>query len=221
MGANRPYRSITDLPREIPVFPLPGALLLPGCELPLNIFEPRYIAMVDAAIGSDRLVGMIQPAYESTRRDAPDLCAVGCAGRLTRFAETDDGRYIIALEGLCRFRIDRETTSSTPFRTFAVNFEPFARDFDASHGGDAVDRDAVLRALRDYAGKHALSIDWTAIGSASVETLVNALSMMSPFGPREKQALLEAPDLRSRADLLVAITEMDLAAGEQGHTPLN
>jgi len=221
MGANSPYRSTADLPSEIPVFPLAGALLLPRCELPLNIFEPRYIAMIDAALGGGRLIGMIQPARESVTGASPELKAVGCAGRLTRFAETQDGRYIVSLEGLCRFRIERETTATTPFRTFAVDFGTFGNDFVVSLDEGAIDRDAVLRALRDYAEKHALSIDWSAIASASGETLVNALSMMSPFGPREKQALLEAPDLRSRAEMLVAITEMNLAGDERGRAPLN
>ena len=221
MGANRPYRSVADLPQEIPVFPLPGALLLPRCELPLNIFEPRYIAMIDAALAGERMIGMIQPARDSVVGASPDLQAIGCAGRLTRFAETNDGRYIVSLEGVCRFTIERETTKATPYRKFAVSFAAFADDLVESHGEEAVDRDAVLRALRAFAEKHALQIDWTAITNASGETLVNALSMMSPFGPREKQALLEARDLRARAEMLVAITDMDLAGDERGRAPLN
>ena len=220
MGTNRPYGSSSDLPREIPVFPLPGVLLLPRCDLPLKIFEPRYIAMIDAALGGNRLIGMIQPRHDAAGKDA-SLYAVGCAGRLTRFSETGDGRYIIALEGACRFRVGLETTRDTPYRTFEVDFAPFAEDLAASHGEEDVDRDAVFSALRSYADKHALSIDWSSISSAASETLVNALSMMSPFGAREKQALLEAADLRARAEMLIAITEIELAADSGGRGPLN
>lgn len=219
MALNRRYRNLHDLPGEIPVFPLAGALLLPRCELPLNIFEPRYLAMFDAALRGDRMIGMIQP---SAAAEPPPLFAVGCAGRLTRFAETDDGRLIVSLTGVCRFKILRETTNATAYRTFAVAFEDYSADLVPDHGEDAVDKDAVLRALRAYAEKNALSIDWASVNNASSETLVNALSIMSPFGPGEKQALLEAADLRTRAEMLVAITELELAGYRSpDRSPLN
>ena len=221
MGMNRGYRGIQDLPQEIPVFPLSGSLLLPGCDLPLNIFEPRYIEMIDAALAGDRMIGMIQPKSDAVENRAPLLYSVGCAGRVTRFAETGDGRYLISLTGVCRFCIDHETTAHTPFRTCAVRFETFADDLGAARGEEAIDRDAVFRALRAYALRNALEIDWDAVLKAPGGALVNALSMMSPFGPREKQALLEAANLKMRAELLVAITEIELAANFQPDAPLN
>lgn len=220
MGMNWPYNDAAGLPREIPVFPLPGCLLLPRCELPLNVFEPRYIAMIDAALRGDRIIGMIQPTSVSGDETAPELFPIGCAGKLTRFAETGDGRYIISLEGVCRFEIVRETTA-TPYRTFEVRFANFSNDLIAAGGDEQVDREAVFRALRAYSQKNALSIDWESILKAPSETLVNALAMMSPFGAVEKQALLEARDLGARAEVLVAMTEMLLAGDGADRPPLH
>jgi Lon protease-like protein len=195
----------------IPVFPLSAALLLPRADLPLNIFEPRYLAMVDAALAGDRVIGMVQPdeaAPEAERGSA--LCAIGCAGRITSFAETGDGRYIITLSGIARFRIVDEIITGSLYRRCRVSAAEFASDF--TDGCDApVDRTAVLRTFRAYLKAHNLDADWESIGQASNETLVNTLAMIAPFGAAEKQALLEAPDLRARAEALVAITEMTLA----------
>ncbi len=221
MGMNRIYRGIQDLPQEIPVLPLSGSLLLPRCDLPLNIFEPRYIEMIDAALAGDRMVGMIQPKIDALENRRPLLYSVGCAGRVTRFAETGNGHYFISLAGVCRFCVDHETTAHTEYRTCAVRFQPFADDLGAATGEEAIDRDAIFRALRAYALRNALEINWDAIGKTSGGTLVNALSMMSPFGPREKQALLEAADLKMRAELLVAMTEIELAANIQPDAPVN
>lgn len=218
---NRPYLDIGELPKELPVFPLAGCLLLPRAELPLNIFEPRYLAMVDAALAGARVIGVIQPAAESAAEPKPALCSVGCAGRITRFAETGDGRYFISLEGVCRFRSGTETTRDTPFRMFDVNYSDFFQDLAPQGGAEQADRDAVLKALRAYAERNSIAVDWESVAKASDETLINSLSMMSPFGIKEKQALLEASSLRARADVLIAIAEMDLAGGGKARPPLH
>src|ERR1700742_1334213 len=213
MPINAEYRGPGDLPELIPVFPLPGALLLPRGQMPLNIFEPRYLAMVDDSLrDGHRLIGMIQP--DATRKgpaDKPPLYKVGCAGRITQLAESGDGRYLIELTGVSRFRIEQELNVATAYRQCRITFAPFADDFVARKGEDAVDRPALLVALRDFLKANDLKADWDGIEKAPNEALVNALSMMSPYGPAEKQALLEAPDLKTRAEILVAITEIDLA----------
>lgn len=217
---NRPFQDIVELPRQLPVFPLAGCLLLPRAELPLNIFEPRYLAMVDASLASDRMIGMIQPLPEAAAETRPTLFAVGCAGKITRFAETGDGRYFISLEGVCRFRTRLEHERSEGFRIFDVEYEDFAADMMGQTASAAPDRSAVVDALRAYAERHAMRIDWDSVAKASDEDLVNSLAIMSPFGVKEKQALLEARDLRDRAAVLVAIAEMELA-GDGGRAPLH
>ena len=211
------YRGPSDMPATLPVFPLPGALLLPRGQMPLNIFEPRYIAMIDEAMKTNRLIGMIQPETEMTLSSRQsDLYSVGCVGRITQFAEAGDGRYLITLTGVCRFRIASELAAITPFRQCAMHYEEFATDFQAHAEEELVDREAVLLALRQFSEANGLSIDWKGIEAASNEALVNALSMMAPFGTREKQALLEAADLKTRAELLVAITQIELARRDDG-----
>ncbi|HRK23326.1 MAG TPA: LON peptidase substrate-binding domain-containing protein [Beijerinckiaceae bacterium] len=211
MPSNVQYQGPAQLPEVIPIFPLAGALLLPRGQMPLNIFEPRYLAMVDAALAGDRLIGMIQPINEKAGEAPPDLMAVGCVGRLTEFAETGDGRYLITLTGIARFRLIEEVVTDAPFRKAQVSTAPFRPDFIARLGEDAVDREAVLIALRAFSDAKAVEIDWESVGQASNEALVNALSMMCPYGLKEKQALLEAPDLKTRAELLIALTEIDLS----------
>jgi hypothetical protein len=213
MGMNAIYRSAADCPQTVPLFPLPGALLLPRGQMPLNIFEPRYLAMIDDALKSHRVIGMIQPDpdAEDSARLAPALCRVGCIGRITQLAETGDGRYLLTLTGVARFEIVEEVRALTPYRQANVSYQRFASDFEARAGEDAVDRAGLLRALKDFAAANELKIDWKGVNEAPNEALVNALSMMAPFGAKEKQALLEAPDLRGRAEMLVAITEMELA----------
>jgi uncharacterized protein len=214
MSMNVAYKGPGDCPAVIPVFPLPGALLLPRGQMPLNIFEPRYLAMVDDALRSDRVIGMIQPDAEAGEQPmAPRLYRVGCAGRITQFAETGDGRYLISLTGIGRFRVEEELSTTTPYRKCRVSFDPFAADFHARAGEEAVDRAGVLRALKDFVEANDLKVDWAGIEEAPNEALVNALCMMSPFGPREKQAMLEAPDLKTRAEVLIAVTEMELVRG--------
>lgn len=212
MSINKPYEDPADLPAVIPIFPLPGALLLPRGDLPLNIFEPRYLTMVDDVLKSHRLIGMIQPAPGAgDPTEATPLAFIGCAGRITQFAETGDGRYMLALTGVARFRILGELTVRTPYRQCRVDFAEFCDDLVIAAGAGDVDRTAILQTLEKFAEANRLRIDWDEVEQAANETLVNALSMMCPFGPSEKQALLEAPDLKSRADVLIAITEINLA----------
>lgn len=214
MGMNAVYKGPEDCPSVIPVFPLSGALLLPRGQMPLNIFEPRYLAMVDDALRGHRVIGMIQPEIESGRQpEMPGLLKVGCLGRITQFAETGDDRYILTLTGISRFRLVDELAVTTPYRQARVSYEPFTVDFTARAGEEEVDRESLLKALRAFARANELKIDWKGVNEAANEALVNALAMMCPFGPREKQALLEAPSLKERAEVLVAITEIELARG--------
>src|SRR6202022_5100941 len=202
-----------DLPEVIPVFPCPGALLLPRGQMPLYIFEPRYLAMVDDALrDGHRLIGMIQPDITHSRsEERPALFRVGCVGRITQLAESGDGRYILELTGVARFKIVEELTALTAYRQCKVDFFSYGDDFTARKGEEDVDRQALLEVLTDFLEANNLKVDWEGIESAPNEALVNALAMMSPYGPPEKQAMLEAPDLKTRAEILIAVTEMDLA----------
>jgi Lon protease-like protein len=221
MAMNATYLGPSDLPDVLPVFPLSGALLLPRGQMPLNIFESRYLAMIDDALRGFRLVGMVQREQDDETLTVPPLFSVGCAGRITQFAETGDGRYLVTLTGVSRFRIADELPTLTPYRQCRVDFSRFGVDFEPRAGEDQVDRDGVIGTLEKFVKANNLRIDWKGIHEAPNEALVNALAMMSPFGAREKQALLEAPDLRARAEMLIAITEMDLARSEDGSdTPL-
>ena len=223
MPMNAAYHRPSDLPTVIPVFPLPGALLLPRGQMPLNIFEPRYLEMIDDSLrDGHRLVGMIQPdpAHPGSE-DKPRLFKIGCVGRITQFAETGDGRYLIQLTGIARFRIEEELNVATAYRQCRVSYVPFANDFIARKGEEQVDRAALLEALSAFLKANNLKTDWEGIENAPNEALVNALAMMSPYGTAEKQALLEAPDLKTRAEILVAVTEIELAKKTAGgDTPL-
>jgi Lon protease-like protein len=231
MPMNAIYHGPDDLADVIPVFPLAGALLLPRGQMPLNIFEARYIAMVDDALsGGHRLIGMIQPdnahagthaGTQSAPADEPHLYRVGCVGRITQIAESGDGRYLMQLTGICRFRIEQELEVQTLYRQCRVTYEPFRDDFTPRKGEEDVDRKAVLQALSDFLKANNLKTDWEGIENAPNEALVNALAMMSPYGSAEKQAMLEAPDLKTRAEILVAVTEIELAKGNTSdETPL-
>lgn len=221
MAGNRRYETAKDLPGEIPVFPLSGALLLPSGQLPLNIFEPRYLAMVDAAIASDRLIGMIQPALDATQGFAhPPLCQIGCVGRITQLSETGDGRYLITLSGISRFRIAEEVDAGTAYRRCRIDVDEFPDVAEPRKGEDAVDREALLRTFRSFLKANSLEADWESVNRASNAGLVTALSMMSPWGPAEKQALLESPDHAERARTLIAITEIALADANAPAAPL-
>jgi Lon protease-like protein len=210
------YVKAADLPQVIPVFPLPGAILLARGQLPLNIFEPRYLNMVDDAMAGDRVIGLIQPSGGPA--SLPSLTAVGCAGRITSFAETSDGRYLITLTGVCRFRVTAELPSQTPYRQIRAAFAPFESDLTVP-SGEPFDRDAFLNALKAYLERRQLEIDWDTAEAAPQEALVNSLAMALPFEPAEKQALLESPTLDDRCLTLTALMQIDAAEPGDGETP--
>jgi Lon protease-like protein len=220
---NKVYAGPDDLAQVIAVFPLPGALLLPRGQMPLNIFEPRYLAMVDDSMRSEhRLIGMIQPdTAHPGPEERPNLYKVGCVGRITQLAESGDGRYLIQLTGIARFRVEEELRVTTPYRQCRVTYASFLDDFTPRKGEEAVDRTSLLQALSEFLKANDLKADWDGIEKAPNEALVNALAMMSPYESAEKQALLEAPDLKTRAEILVAVTEIELAKKTTGDdTPL-
>jgi hypothetical protein len=215
------YRTPADLPCDIPVFPLRGAIVLPRASLPLNIFEPRYLKMFEDVIAGRRVVGIVQPERATAGEESPvardaALRRIGCLARVTAFQEQDDGRLIVSLTGVSRFSIEGETATDLPYRICRVGYEEFAADLTPGTGENEVDREALLRALKAFLESRDLKADWTAIGRSQNEVLVNSLSVMSPYGPEEKQALLEARDLRTRAEVLVALAEMELAGGRGG-----
>ncbi len=206
--AAQDYRRIEDLPSVLAVFPLSGALLFPRWQLPLNIFEPRYLNMVDDAMAGDRFIGMVQTTGGS--KEKPDLAAVGCAGRITSFSETDDGRYLITLSGIARFAVKEELKVATPYRQAAPDFEPFAIDLTPPDITELPNRDALLTSLQDYIERNDMKADWESVEEAPIETLVNALAAGCPFSTVEKQALLEAETLKGRCQTLIALLEMDV-----------
>jgi len=214
MKLNWAYQSPAELPAVIPIFPLAGALLLPRRPIQLTIFEPRYLAMLDDSLSGERLIGMIQPSDGEDESSArPELYPVGCVGRIVQFAETGDGRCFVTMTGVARFRVVNEALAMTPYRQAQVDFSDFVADFKEGAGEGAVDRNGLLTALQQFAEANQFKVDWGDIKKASNEALVNGLAMMSPYGAKEKQALLEAADLKTRADILVAITQMELARG--------
>jgi Lon protease-like protein len=216
MGFFERYGSPADLPQRLPVFPLSGALLLPRADLPLNIFEPRYLEMVTDALGGDRLIGIIQPMIGTEKEERPPLMTVGCAGRITAYAETPDDRMLITLTGVSRFTVSEELGTATPYRQVIADFHPYAVDLVSDMGAADVNRPALLKAFRDYLNANDMNADWDQVDAASTEILVNTLSQLAPYAPTEKQALLEALDLKTRADVLVALTEMALARTARG-----
>ncbi|MBV7408820.1 LON peptidase substrate-binding domain-containing protein [Maritimibacter sp. DP1N21-5] len=202
-----------DLPDSLPLFPLPGAVVLPRGRLPLNIFEPRYLAMFDDALKTaGRLIGMVQPAEDSGQR----LHQIGCAGRITSFTETDDNRYMIQLTGVSRFRIVEEIDGFTPYRRARPNWDSFERDLGRAEHDPAMNRDAFLDLLARYFDVADLRTDWGSLKEAEDELLINSLSMLCPFDPEDKQALLEAPTLVTRRETLVTLMEFALASGGGG-----
>ena len=202
-----------DLPETIPVFPLPGALLLPRARLPLHIFEPRYLAMLDDALKtSHRLIGMVQPREVPGSSDRR-LQHIGCAGRVTAFSETEDGRYMITLSGISRYRVSREITGFTPYLKADVSWEGFSRDLGPPEHDKVFDRTSFLNLLQRYFDDQGMQTEWDSLHQAEDELLINSLSMLCPFDPEEKQALLEAPSLTTRRETLVTLIEFSLRGG--------
>lgn len=201
-----------DLPTEFPVFPLAGALLLPRGRLPLNIFEQRYLAMVEDALGAGRMFGMTQPDPQRPEGDTgPGLYRVGCLGRLSSFSETDDGRYLITLSGLIRFSIVAELAMGRGYRRVRGDFSAYRADIEAAPGPAGVEREAVLTALRGYFARRNFEANWDAVRRMDDDTLVTTLAMICPFEPAEKQALLEAGTDADRAATLLALLQMGAA----------
>ena len=213
----RRYHAYSDLPHSLPLFPLTGAMLLPRGQLPLNIFEPRFLEMVEYALQGDRLIGMIQPVENEETTLKPRLSQVGCAGKIVGFQETADNRYLITLTGVCRFRLTGEMQSATAWRAGFCDFAAFAGDLAEGAGGE-LQRERLLHALQTYLTSRDMQADWNSVLTAPAEALVNALAMMCPFAPAEKQALLEAASFHERASTLLALLEM---GGEAGPTTVN
>src|SRR3954471_5283612 len=209
MGSGRVQHPV--LPDVLPIFPLVGVLLLPRARLPLNIFEPRYLAMTRDALGGERLIGMIQPSDPQGGHGIggmnPPVYPVGCAGRITQFSETDDGRFMITLTGVSRFRIVEELLLLSGYRRVIPDWTPFSRDREISDSPQ-FDRARLVRGLKSFFGQRQLSADWSAIEKAPAEQLIASIAMACPFAPSEKQALLEAADLEQRATLLTGLVEM-------------
>ena len=206
----------TDLPSVLPIFPLPGALLLPRARLPLNLFEPRYLQMFDDALKTDmRLIGLVQP-NEVAGRDGNGLHMIGCAGRITQFSETEDGRYMMTLGGVSRFRVIKEVEGFSPYRKCEVNWDGFDRDLGDVEQDVVFDRKPFLNQLNKYFEAKGLSADWETLEEAEDELLINSLSMMMDFEPEDKQALLEAPSLSTRRETLVTLIEYSLRGGDGG-----
>ena len=205
------------LPREIPIFPLPGALLLPHGRLPLNLFEERYLAMALDALKEERIIGMVQPLefqHDPVAGDAP-IFGIGCAGRITSFSETDDGRILISLKGICRFNIAGEVEGRNGYRRVAADYGPFRNDLAERPGFD-FDREELFGLLRRFFESRGLQADWDSLENADDETLIVSLAMMCPFDVSEKQALLEAPEMPDVPDVLMSLLAM---AGIEGEAP--
>ena len=213
----RRYHAYSDLPHSLPLFPLSGAMLLPRGQMPLNVFEPRYLEMVDYALQGDRLIGMIQPTENEETTLRPKLSQVGCAGKIVAFQETGDNRYLITLSGVCRFRLTGEMQSATAWRAGFCDFAPFGGDLAECQGAE-LPRQRLLTALKTYLTSRDMQADWNSVLTAPAEALVNALAMMCPFAPAEKQALLEAASFEERTGTLLALLEM---GGEAGPTSVN
>jgi len=207
------YLHTADIPQVIPVFPLDGALLLPRAALPLNIFEPRYLNMIDDVMAGDRIIGMVQ-TKSGDQRTHPVLAEVGCAGRITSYAETGDGRYLITLTGICRFRVTTELPVHTPYRQIRADFATFEADLKPGPEASPGARSKLLSALKSYLERRGLDIDWRTAEDAPVESLVSSLSMALPFETAEKQALLEAATPEERRAALTALLQIDAAVDD-------
>lgn len=204
-----------DLPDIVPLFPLPRALLLPRARLPLHLFEPRYLAMLDDTLkGRTRLIGMVQPNVVPGRECGTGLQRIGCAGRVTQFSETEDERYMITLTGVSRYRILEEVEGFTPYRRARVSWDGFARDLGPADSDPCFDRKGFMALLGRYFRAREMQTDWESLDQAEDELLINSLSMLLGFAPEDKQALLEAPSLSTRRETLVTLIEYALRSGD-------
>jgi Lon protease-like protein len=212
------YRSPASLPQLLPVFPLRGVLLLPGTTMPLHVFEPRYLELLNDVISGERVIGIIQPERSEEAVESPagrdvKLRKVGCVGRVTAFQELDDGRLYITISGIARFTVEGEVDNGKAYRTCRVRYTDFPMDFGTDTTAEQIERDSLFRVLKSFFDFHHMSVDWNSIGNAQSEQVVNVLAVVAPFGPEEKQALLEAASLKARADVLEALAEMAVASG--------
>ena len=211
----------TPLPDTLALFPLPGALLLPRARLPLSIFEPKYLAMLDDALKTDhRMIGMVQPRDTPKGMEQNILHRIGCAGRVTSFSETEDGRYLITLSGVSRFRLTETQEGFAPYLKGLVEWDSFVPDLGKPEKDNAFDRPKFLKTLEKFFDAAELSSDWDSLKDADEELLVNSLSMLCPFEAEEKQALLEAPNLANRRETLMTLMEFALASGGLDEEPL-
>ncbi|WP_440958203.1 LON peptidase substrate-binding domain-containing protein [Oceanicaulis sp. LC35] len=209
------------LPSEIKLFPIRGCILPPGEHLPLNVFEPRYLNMVDDALASDRIIGVIQPAPGGTP-DKPALHGVGGAGRIVSHQETSDGRYLMVLEGLTRFALEAELDRQTPYRVARVDYRPFTQDLVEVHMPPAIEVTGLIERLRAYFDLVGIETDWPALEKAPLSLVINKTAMAAPFDPNDKQSLLEAVSIPHRAEILDRLMQDSLdeaASGSQGWTP--
>lgn len=211
---DNPALSPSLLPELLPIFPLSGVVLLPHGKLPLNIFEARYLSLVEEALGKGRMIGLIQPSDEGTDSH-PSLYQVGCAGRIISFSETDDGRFLINLLGVCRFRVAKELPERRGYRIVKPDWEDFLADMGPFENPD-YDRDRLTNILRTYFKTHGVMADWGVVQNTASEELVSSLAMICPLPPNEKQALLEAPSLHARAELLISLLEMACLHQDEG-----
>ncbi len=214
------YHHAQELPKALPVFPLPGAILLPRARLPLNVFEPRYLQMIDTALASeDRMIVIVQPNDPAAdlgpeHTPPPALYRIGCAGRIVSFVETDDGRSLISLEGVARVRLGQEQEGDMPYRVFETDFAFYEKDLEPDLREDEMNREGLMKAVRDFTTHHGISMDFKAMEKTQGEALINSLSIIAPYGAREKQALLEADSVVERTETLIALTEMALASDD-------
>ncbi|EJF89358.1 LON peptidase substrate-binding domain-containing protein [Bartonella tamiae] len=219
-SGNAHYNSVTDLPEEIALFPLEGVVLLPGGYLPLTVFEPRYLEMVEDVMSHNKLIGIIQPLEENTiDEQKPQLFATGCIGRITTYSENGDGRLLIGLQGVCRFQLLKERDTQKSYRIAKILPEIY--DLFDRENGDDINREELLSTFEEFLHANQLDADWDSITEAPTQTLVNALSIIAPFGAAEKQALLEAPDVKTRAQTLIALTERSLMVQNGDDIALN
>lgn len=219
------YRSPNDMPAVLPLFPLRGVILLPRADLPLNVFEPRYLALVDDALAGQRMIGILQPEQTSQPTESPSgkqvpLKRIGCAGRITAFQEHRDGRMHITLTGIARFVIESEASTDSLYRLANVGYRNYELDFLPDNSAEKVERERLLDTIRKFLDVKHLQADWNAIAKAPLEPLINSLSAMSPFGPEEKQALLEARDIKARAEVLMTLADMAIAGNSSSGTTI-